>query len=121
MSPFRASCVRHTNINWHRLKDFIKVTVQECLIKCMLYKITASIRFFLIHCTVKNYRAYIKHPSCGWILGYVQYLPYTIASAAFVARKTARACLVSENLFPNFADCLKIEFEQKKQLAEKLI
>ena len=39
----------------------------------------------------------------------------------FVARKTARACLVSENLFPNFTDCLKIEFQQKTQLAEKLI
>ena len=27
----------------------------------------------------------------------------------FATRKTARACLLSENLFPNFADYLKIE------------
>ena len=70
----------------YRLKDFVEVTARESLIKCMSRKITACIILYyntVLHCTVKNYIAYRKHPSCGWILGYVQYLPHTITSAAF--------------------------------------
>ena len=34
---------------------------------------------------------------------------FTAHNCLFLARKTVRACLVSENLFPNVTDCLKIE------------